>query len=589
MVTILRRFFPLLLAVLLATQLTACNLRGFKTAAAQVPQIVDGQLSDPKTFNYALSNASPNVFGLIYEGLLSENPLTGALEPALAESWTISPDKKQITFTLRENLLWSDGQPLTVDDVVFSYRDIFLNPKIPSDIIDILKIGKEGKLPEVRKVDDRRVEFTTPEPFAPFLRNTGLAILPAHALRDAVTTLDSEGKPRFLSVWGTDTDPKQIVCNGPYLLDRYSTSQQVVFRRNPNYWKKDAQGNQEPYIERVVWRLVENRDTHLLKFRSGDLDTIEPLRPEDFTLLKREEKRGKFTIYMGGPRPITAFMTFNQNQGSRDGKPLVDPIKSKWFNTVAFRQAVAHAIDRQKMIDTIYRGLGTMGQSSLIPQSPYYLSPEQGLKSYDYNPETAKQLLMTAGFKYNDQGQLLDAAGNLVKFTLMTNAGNTIRESVIAQIAGDLGKIGMQVTPQPINFNVLIDKLDNSLDWESYMLAWGGGGFEPYSGFNIWSVDGGSHTFNQKPKAGSNPLEGRVVSDWERKIEELYIKGSQELDEPKRKEIFAQAQQLTQENVPFVWLVNERIMAAVRDRIQGVKYPELGSALWNLPELRVKD
>jgi peptide/nickel transport system substrate-binding protein len=589
MVTILRRFFPLLLAVLLAISLTACNPRGFKTAAAQVPQIVDGQLSDPKTFNYALSNESPNVFGLIYEGLLSENRITGALEPALAESWIISPDKKKITFTLRENLLWSDGQPLTVDDVVFSYRDVFLNPKIPTDIIDILKIGKAGKLPEVHKVDDRHVEFTTPEPFAPFLRNTGLAILPAHALREAVTTLDTEGKPRFLSIWGTDTDPKQIVCNGPYMLDSYSTSQQVVFRRNPNYWKKDAQGNQQPYIERMIWSLVENRNTQLLQFRSGDLDTVEPLRPEDFTLLKREEKRGKFTIYMGGPRPITAFMTFNQNQGSRDGKPLVDPIKSKWFNNVAFRQAVAHAIDRQKMIDTIYRGLGTMGQSSLIPQSPYYLSPEQGLKAYDYNPETAKQLLIAAGFKYNEQGQLLDAAGNLVKFTLMTNAGNTIRESAIAQIASDLGKIGMQVTPQAINFNVLIDKLDNSLDWESYMLAWGGGGFEPYSGFNIWSVDGGSHTFNQKPKAGGKPLEGRVVSDWEREIEQLYIKGSQELDEPKRKEIFAQAQQLTQEKLPFVWLVNERIMAAVRDRIQGIQYPELGSALWNLPELRVSD
>ncbi len=589
MVTILRRYFLIGLAFVLALSLTACNARSFKTAAAQVPQIIEGEFSDPKTFNYALSNELPNVFELIYEGLLSENRLTGELEPALAESWIISPDKKKITFTLRPGLLWSDGQPLTVDDVIFSYRDIFLNPKIPSDIIDILKIGKDGKLPEVRQVDDRRVEFTTPEPFAPFLRNTGLAILPAHILRDAVNTTDAEGKPRFVALWGTNTDPKQIVCNGPYTLDSYSTSQQVVFRRNPNYWRKDAQGNAMPYVERVVWRLVENRDTQLLKFRSGELDTVEPLRPEDFTLLKREEKRGKFTIYMGGARPITAFMTFNQNQGQRDGKPLVDPIKSKWFNNVAFRQAAAHGIDRQKMINTIYRGLGTMGQSPLIPQSPYYLAPEQGLKTYDYNPDKAKQILTSAGFKYNEQGQLFDVAGNPVKFTLMSNAGNTIRESVIAQIAIDLGKIGMQVTPQAINFNVLVDKLDNALDWEAYMLAWGGGSFEPYSGFNIWSTDGGSHTFNQKPKAGSKPLEGRVVSDWEKEIEQLYIKGSQELDEAKRKEIFDKSQQVTQENLPFIWLVNERIMASVRDRIKGIKYPELGNALWNLPELRVID
>jgi peptide/nickel transport system substrate-binding protein len=589
MATILRRYFLIGLAFVLALTLTACNPHDFKTAAAQVPQIIDVNLSDPKTFNYALNNESPNVFGFIYEGLLSENSITGELEPALAESWIIAPDKKKITFTLRPGLLWSDGQPLTVDDVVFSYREIFLNPKIPSDIIDILKIGKEGKLPEVRKVDDRRVEFTTPEPFAPFLRNTGLAILPAHILREAVQTTDAEGKPRFVTMWGTDTDPKQIVCNGPYTIDSYSTSQQVVFRRNPNYWRKDAQGKAMPYVERVVWRLVENRDTQLLKFRSGDIDIVEPLRPEDFTLLKREEKRGKFTIYMGGPRPITAFMTFNQNQGKREGKPLVDPIKSKWFNNLAFRQAAAYGIDRAKMINTIYRGLGFMGHSPLIPQSPYYLSPEQGLKTYDYDPEKAKQLLISAGFKYNEQGQLFDAAGHPVKFTLMTNAGNTIRELVIAQIAVDLSKIGMQVTAQPINFGVLLDKIDNSLDWEAYMLAWGGGGFEPYSGFNIWSTDGGSHTFNQKPKAGGKPLEGRVVTDWEKEIEQLYIKGSQELDEAKRKEIFGKSQQVTQEHVPFIWLVNERIMAAVRDRIQGVQYPELGNPLWNLPELRVTD
>jgi ABC-type transport system substrate-binding protein len=94
----------------------------------------------PKTFNLPLSQEASNVFGYIYEGLINQNG-NGELEPALAESWEFAPDKKRIIFTLRDGLKWSDGQPLTVDDVVFTYNDIYLNENIPTDIRDILRIG----------------------------------------------------------------------------------------------------------------------------------------------------------------------------------------------------------------------------------------------------------------------------------------------------------------------------------------------------------------------------------------------------------------------------------------------------------------
>ncbi len=104
-----RYCLQVLLVLVSAIVLTACNPNEFRTSAAQVPQLVDWTLSDPKTFNYALSNESPNVFGLVYLGLITENGLTGAIEPELAESWEISPDKKRIVFTLRDGLKWSDG------------------------------------------------------------------------------------------------------------------------------------------------------------------------------------------------------------------------------------------------------------------------------------------------------------------------------------------------------------------------------------------------------------------------------------------------------------------------------------------------
>jgi peptide/nickel transport system substrate-binding protein len=437
-------------------------------------------------------------------------------------------------------------------------------------------------------VDDRHVEFITPEPFAPFLRATGIPILPKHILQESVEKQGSDGNPLFFSTWGTDTDPRKIICNGPYLLDSYVSSQRVIFRRNPYYWRKDDKGKPQPYIERIVWSVVENRDTALLQFRSGGLDISEPIRPEDFTLLKHEEKRGKFTLLVGGPRPVTTFMAFNQSQARRNGRPLVNPIKSRWFNNVSFRQAVAYAIDRNRINNTIYRGLGTLINSTLIPQSPYYLSPEQGLKIYNYDPAKAKQLLQDAGFKYDARGQLFDADGNRVRFTLMTNTGNTIREAMISQIRQDLAKIGMQVDLNPINFNVLLDKLDNTLDWDAYLLAMGSGR-EPNDGSNIWSPDGSSHNFNQPPLPGKPPIEGRVLADWETEIGRLFIEGAQELDETKRKAIYAKTQQLMQENLPWIPLVVERIMAAVRDRVEGVQYPELGGALWNIQDLYIVD
>ena len=198
-----KRFFLLITIIAFtAIGLTACNPTKLKTNAAQVPQLVTSILSDPKTFNAALSSESPNIFGYTYEGLLTQNPIDGKIEGVLAQSWEISPDKTKITFTMREGLKWSDGQPLTVDDVVFTYNDIYLNENIPTDTRDVLRVGKDRKLPTVKKIDNRRVEFSVPEPFRPFLLNTGASILPAHILEKSVKTKNKDGKLEFLSKWG---------------------------------------------------------------------------------------------------------------------------------------------------------------------------------------------------------------------------------------------------------------------------------------------------------------------------------------------------------------------------------------------------
>ncbi len=546
-------------------------------------QVVFSVLSDPKTFNAVLSAESPNIFGLTYEGLITENPITGKKEPTLAESWTISEDNKTIVFTLREGLKWSDGQPLTSEDVIFSYNDLYLNPKIPNNYRDSLRIGESKAFPKIQKLDDRRIQFQITEPFAPFLDAAELPILPAHVLRETIEKKDKNGNPIFLTVWGTDTPPQDLIVNGAYKLKSYVTSQRLIFEKNPYYWKKDNQGNALPHIPEVVWAIVESTDTSLLQFRSGSLDSV-GISPEYFSLLKKEEERGNFTIYNGGPAYGTSFLSFNLNQGQRKGKPLVDPIKSKWFNNLNFRQAIAYGIDRDRMINNIYRGLGSKQNSQVSVQSPFY---NKNLKGYNYDPEKAKKLLSQAGFQYNAKNELLDSNGNLVQFVLNTNAGNKIREAMGTQIQEDLGKLGIKVDFSPISFNVLVDKMSNSLAWDAIILGLTGGN-DPHAP-NVWYVDGNLHMFNQEPQPGTQPIQGRVISDWEKQIAALYLQGSQILQFDERRKIYDQAQVLVQEYLPFIYLVNPYALSAVRNRFCGIQFSALGGAFWNLEQLKICD
>jgi peptide/nickel transport system substrate-binding protein len=581
MVNIWRRIQVIFLSIILILPLNGC---GSLIQARGQSQVVFSILSDPKTFNALLSQESPNIFGLTYEGLVRENPLTGEIEPALAKSWIFSEDKLKLNVTLKDNLKWSDGKNLTIDDVIFTYNQLYLNKEIPSNARDSLKVGRSGILPTVKKLNNQQVEFSIPEPFAPFLANLALPILPKHILQESVNKKDQEGKPLFLSKWGVDTPPQEIIVNGAYRLVSYVTNQRLIFEKNPYFWQKDDQGNQLPYIEKVVWQIVANTDTSLLQFRSGGLDSL-GVSPEYYSLLKTEEKRGDFTIYNGGSAYGTTFIAFNLNTGKRDGKPLVDPIKSRWFNNVKFRQAVAHAIDRQRIINNIYRGLGEKQLSPISVQSPFYY---QGLKGYDYNIAKSKQLLLEAGFKYDVEGNLLDENGNQVRFNLITNSGNKIREAMGAQIKQDLALIGIQVDFIPLAFNVLVDRLSNSLEWECHLLGLTGGN-EPNDGANIWLTDGNLHLFNQNANPGSKPISDRNVSDWEKKIGQLYIQAAQELDLEKRKAIYAKTQRLAEEYLPFIYLVNPYSLSAVRNRIKGVQYSALGGAFWNIEKLTIED
>ncbi|MCG8365930.1 MAG: ABC transporter substrate-binding protein, partial [Pseudanabaenales cyanobacterium] len=178
---------------------------------------------------------------------------------------------------------------------------------------------------------------------------------------------------------------------------------------------------------------------------------------------------------------------------------------------------------------------------------------------------------------------------NWVRFTLTTTSGSPTVDNIIAQIQRDLGKIGIQLDLQQVTFTTLIEKIDNSKAWEAALLGFTGG-VEPNEAANLWLPDGRLHMFNLAAKAGQDPIEGRKIADWEAEIGRLYVQGAQELDEAKRKQIYAQTQQLALEYLPLIYMVNPIAMAAVRNKVQGVQYSALErTSLWNIYDLKIVD
>ncbi|HEY9752367.1 MAG TPA: hypothetical protein V6C46_05420 [Coleofasciculaceae cyanobacterium] len=147
----------------------------------------------------------------------------------------------------------------------------------------------------------------------------------------------------------------------------------------------------------------------------------------------------------------------------------------------------------------------------------------------------------------------------------------------------------MQVDLQFIDFGTLVERLSNSLNLEAFSLGFTGG-VEPNNASNLWLPEGNSHLFNQKPQSGQSPIQGWQVADWERRIGDIFIAAARELDESKRKALYGEMQRIAQEKVPLIYMINPYVLAAVRNRVEGVDLSSLQyeSTLWNVTDLKLK-
>ena len=529
----------------------------------------------PKTFNpfNTKDNISAQMSEIMYDGLVTTNPVTGETIPKLAKSFSVNG--KEYIVNLRHGLKWSDGKPITADDVVFTWQNIIFDGFGNTSTRDSVMI--DGKLPTVEKIDDYTVKFVTPEPFAPFLRMLSSPIAPKHIFQPAV----SRGREYFDGFLSTNTNPKEFVTSGAFRLKEYVPAQRVVFERNPNYYEINKDGKKLPYLDKLVYLIVGDINNQVLKFEGGELDEIS-LQGANVARFKEMEKHSDFSVFNIGPDTGTMYLSMNMNNRKDEkGKYYVEPKKQVWFQDKNFRQAVDYALDRKNMVFNIANGLG---YPLFTPETLNSIFLNKNLKPYDKNIEKSKELLKKSGFTWDKAGHLIDRFGNHVEFDLYTNAGNTEREAIGVMVKQDLEDLGMKVNFKPIEFNSLVNKLMASLDWDMVIMGFTGSPLEPNGGKNVWLSDGTLHIFNQRLERDANSP--RYA--FEKRIDYLYTQGALATKFEDRKKYYDEYQAIVYDEKPLIYIYSPIRIVALRNKFKNIYPTSLGGVTHNIEEVFIE-
>jgi peptide/nickel transport system substrate-binding protein len=574
-----RLLVPALLAVLAGAAVTGAQLRPPATAEDRVAsraevgryggQLVISLRAEPKTLNpvTAVDIVSRDVIRRTIGDLIHINRETQRTEPALATAWTLSPDGRRFTLTLRRGVRFSDGDPFDADDVEFSFR-VYSDEKVNSPQRDLLIVG--GKPIEVRKIDQYIVEFNIAEPYAAAERLfDSVAMLPRHLLERSYM----EG--RLADAWGLGTPAAQMAGLGPFSFRETVPGERIVLERNPYYWKADRAGNWLPYLDRLVFVLVASEDTQTMRFQSGEADITSRMNPSNFGLLARAGDRAPYKLLDLGAGLEYSFVFFNLNDLAPGTLPEIAR-KQRWFRQVAFRRAVSAAIDRDAIVQLVYRGRATPLAGHVPPGNALWI--DRSIPRPVRSVPNARRLLQASGFSWKPDGTLVDGGGDAVDFTILTNAGNTERAQMATIIQDDLKQLGMNVHVVTLELRAMLERLLTTHDYEASVLGLGGGDADPNSELNVWLSSGGTHLWN--------PEQSRPATPWEAEIDTLMQRQLSTLNASARKRLYDRVQELVAENLPLIPLVSPSVLVGANKALGNFRPAVLDhQTLWNVEEL----
>jgi len=535
-------------------------------------RIVLALRTEPKTLNplTALDQPSRDVLGRMMADLIHINAISQQTQPALAESWKASKDGLHYTLKLRRGLRFSDGHPMSADDVLFTFQAL-LDEKVNSSQRDLLIIG--GKPIAVRKIDDFTVAFDLPRPYAAAERLfDGMQILPRHLLEN------SYRQGTLPQTWTLTTPASQIAGMGPFRLKEYVPGQKLVLERNPYYWKTDRRHQRLPYLDELVFIFVPSEDAQVLRFAGGETDMITRLSADNYNALQKDAASRGFQLFDLGPGLDYNFLFFNLN--STVPKDAADVARhQEWFRNPLFRQAVSAAIDRAAIVRLVFHGRGTPLWSSTTPANKLWL--DSALPQPPRSVEHAKQLLHDAGFSWNAEGALLDRSGAAVEFSILTSASNAQRSQMATLIQDDLKQLGMKVQAVPMEFKSVLDRVFQTHNYDAAILALGGGDVDPNSQINVWMSNGSSHVWELG--------ESKPATAWEEQIDSLMNQQLTALDFKRRKQLYDRVQEIAAQQLPIVCLASPNVLVGARQGIANLKPAILDHyTLWNAEQLYIK-
>ena len=528
----------------------------------------------PKTFNPCNTKdaTSSSMAGMLYDGLVTTNPRTGQVQPQLAKDFEING--QDYIIHLRHGITWSDGKPINADDVMYTYKEVVFKGLGNPSTMDAMKI--DGQLPELVKLDDYTVKFTTPRAFAPFLRQLSYPIVPKHYFKP----YSDKGESVFNAFLNPDTKPDTIISGGAFRLKEYVAAQRVVFERNSNYYKINLKNEKLPYLDKVIYMIVGDSNNEILKFEAKEIDVL-GLRGSNVAQYKLNESNSDYKVHNLGPDTGTLFLVINlNNRKDKNGKPYVNPIKQKWFANRDFRAAIDWAVDRKNMVQNIASGVA---EPLFTAESLNSIYLNKYIKGHPCDLKVAKKSLEKAGFKEKN-GVLYDAENNRVEFDLYTNAGNLEREALGVMVKQDLEELGMKVNFKPVEFNSLVNKLTNTNDWEMAIMGLTGTPLEPHDGKNVWTSKGSLHMFNQRP--ADYTVDDRL--DWEKELDEIFREGALKLTYEERKPLYDRYQTIIYNQKPIIYLYSPIRITAIRKKFKNIFPTSLSGLIYNLDEIYVE-
>ncbi len=477
---------------------------------------------------------SSKVQSFVLESLLSRNPDTLDWEGHIAKSWDVSADGLTITFTLREGVTFSDGEPLDAEDVAFSF-DFIMNPSINAP----RERAVLEKLESVVATDQYTVVFTFRAPyFNSMALAGGLQIMPQHFYQ------------KYLEQPHTFNESKGLLMgSGPYRLNDPTAWTPdiglVELQRNPRYW-----GPVQPAYERILWKIIENDNARLTTFRNGDIDMY-LARPREYQSLREDPDFTRHSQQFEYMNPVAGYSYIGWNQ--KRGDTITH------FADRRVRQAMTWLTDRERIIEEVMQGYAEQAISPFNPRSAQH---DKNLKPHVYSVEKALKLLGEAGYEDRDgDGVLEDTTGNAFEFELVYFQGSEDTRRIVLLLKDLYAQAGIVMQPVATEWSVMIDLIDKR-DFDAITLGWTSGvETDIYQMLHSAQIqDRGDNFVHFKSEA----------------LDQLIDAARASVDEDARMALWRQAEGIIHSEQPYTFLMRRKTLLFVDKRLQNLEVTKLG-------------